>query len=184
MPILKISVLSRKQVEDSIFNFFRLSEKPWALISIWNVDELINYEVKQRLENLGCVSTLSVCFADLTLDEYKNIKNSGKLFSKEEAQKIISFVNKINSLEIPNLIIHCAAGISRSAAIGLWACRYLKLDEKDFRKENPQILPNFYILDVLNTESMIKKDYMKFWASKEMKNKRNNMIDFIKGGFS
>lgn len=183
MSIKKIIVLPRRIVESAIQTPQRLSENTWALISIWNSYELIHFMTRPILKQIGCQEALSVKFADLTLEERKQYPDS-KLFGENDARLIIDFIDSINKLDIPELIIHCAAGISRSGAVGLWACRYLELDEKQFRENNKRILPNTHVLDVLNEISGTNKKYMDFWASKEMKEKRELMFKIVQGGLT
>ena len=181
--IKNIKILSRKEVEYFIKSITMPVELPWAFISIWNSHELVHVFTRDILKKIGCNEALSIRLADLTKDEFflhlsEDEKKNNKLFDETDAKQIISFVDKINSLDIPTLIIHCAAGISRSGAVGLFTCRYLKLNEDEFRKENENILPNFYILKTLNDVSGIDKDYVKFWETKENLLKYDAMLKF------
>jgi predicted protein tyrosine phosphatase len=181
--INKILVQSRRQVE----TYLKVPTAPvnsnWALISIWNSNELITFLSRGILKKIGCSEVLSIRFADVTkkeLDIIKDIpdlKRDYKLFDEQNAHDIINFVDKINLLDIPYLVIHCAAGISRSGAVGLFVCRYLNLDEEEFRSLNSHILPNFYILDVLNKESKLNEQYMQFWETQENLEKRERMFN-------
>lgn len=179
MSIQKITILPRREVERAIQTPYRLSESNWALISIWSASELIYFMTYPILKKIGCDHALSLRFADLTPKEYTMIESESKLFEKEDARLIIAFIDKIHKLDVPELIIHCAAGISRSGAVGLWACRYLKLNEREFRKQNEHILPNIHVLSILNEVSGINDEYMKFWVSKEMKEKRAHMVNLV-----
>lgn len=38
-------------------------------------------------------------------------------FTKKKAQQICEFVDKISSMRLDNIVVHCYAGISRSAAV-------------------------------------------------------------------
>lgn len=70
------------------------------------------------------------------------------MFKKGQAKKIFDFVNKYKN-EVDYFIVNCHAGISRSGAIGLWIVRYLGLDENEFLKKHPLIMPNKYVLNIL-----------------------------------
>jgi predicted protein tyrosine phosphatase len=177
-----IKILSRKQVEEIISSQIMPTCLPWALISIWNSFELVHVFTREILKKIGCQEALSIRFGDLTLDELsrkkKEEKDKEKLFNESDAEQIILFIDEINKVDVPVLIIHCAAGISRSGAIGLFACRYLKLDEKTFLNSNKHILPNFYILEILNKVSGTNDDYVKFWKTEENLKKREAMFKF------
>jgi len=178
--IKKIMTKQRREVEYIIDNSMTFSKSPWALISIWGSQELITPFNRETLSKAGCNEILSVKFSDLTLDEYNKLslqkKSTSFLFKEEQAKSIINFIDKVNAMEIPELFIHCAAGISRSPAVGLFVCKYLNLDETEFRKANPHILPNIYVLNVLNSVSGINDQYMKFWETELNKEKRENLI--------
>lgn len=69
-------------------------------------------------------------------------------FTKEMAKEIIDFVNKNEDKK--TLIIHCHAGISRSGAVGLAINEYLGQDYKEFKKQNPQVIPNTLVTKIFN----------------------------------
>lgn len=75
-------------------------------------------------------------------------KKMTKAFTEKDAKKIIEFLN--SNKNIDNLIIHCAAGISRSGAVGRFALEYLKGDQEFFYNNNKHILPNAKVLRILN----------------------------------
>lgn len=181
--IKKIITKQRREVEHIIENSMTFTKSPWALISIWSSQELITPFNREILSKVGCTEILSVKFSDLTLDEYNKLsfqkKATSFLFKEEQAKSIIHFIDKINAMEIPELFIHCAAGISRSPAVGLWTCKYLNLDENVFREQNVGILPNFYVLNVLNEISGINKNYLSFWQTQSNQEKRDAMFKNI-----
>ena len=47
------------------------------------------------------------------------------------------------------LVVHCSAGISRSGAIGTFACDYCSMDYNVFIQNNIYIMANPYVLSVL-----------------------------------
>lgn len=175
--IKNIIIKPRREIKFSIAYKISLSKKPWALISIWSELELITSFEKELLEKMGCNETLSIRFSDITDKEHKQTKK-GILFKEDQAKSIVSFIDKINLLNITELYIHCTAGISRSGAIGTWACRYLNLDETEFRKNNRHILPNIYILCTLNKFCHINDDYLDFWKNSENEIKRKKIFNF------
>lgn len=125
---------------------------------------------------------MSSCFHDISLETYNRLKKSYPdskknlyVFKKGHAKKILKFIDRINSdKQTTILIVHCDAGISRSGAVGIFACRYLKLDETRFRKEN-NILPNSYVYDILCNISQLHADYEKFWEDAKL----NDRINFV-----
>lgn len=50
-------------------------------------------------------------------------------------------------------IVHCSAGISRSGAVGTFINDYFGLDYSTFRKTNPQVQPNPFVLRTLKSIS-------------------------------
>lgn len=73
------------------------------------------------------------------------------MFSDDDARKIIEFLKKIHikGVEDYTIIIHCIAGISRSAAVGTFAVDYLGLDYNDFKSINKYLSPNTYVMKKL-----------------------------------
>jgi len=161
----------------------------WALISISGSFDvpyngaLITSDSIPILNHIGCTKMLSLNFADIDSENFDTFKikhqNANKeidLFNSSHAHQILDF---IKTLDESTLIIHCAAGISRSGAVGLFCCRYFDLDQKEFRRLNRQIYPNSHVLDVLNKESGIKNDYIKFWENTFFRNDVTKRIKFI-----
>lgn len=80
----------------------------------------------------------------------KGNKGPTGVFNEYKAKKLYKFIkdNKNKSLAI----LHCGAGISRSGAVGnfiydLYGKNDMTWDE--FKRKNPQIQPNIYILKLL-----------------------------------
>lgn len=167
--ISEVCVRSRSFIEKIITDKV-VFEQPWALISIYRNpgSKLITEERAEILKECGCEHYLNLCFMDITPEEYDRLHKEYPnktlyLFNEGQAKEIIQFIDKINNLLIPRLFVHCTAGISRSAAVGLFAIRYLNLNEPDFWKTHSWIAPNYHILDTLLTTSNMKKDYEHFW---------------------
>jgi len=173
---MNVYVLSRQEIEHIITSHYKKFNK-WALISIYNMSgPLLNECTKEILRLIGCHKTLSLKFSDISNTEYYRLINQFKtravnrlfLFSTVQAKKIISFVDRINT-NTTDLVVHCEAGISRSGAVALFACRYLNLDEQQFwqlnkrKGKHKQIQPNRYVYDTLYHVSGMKKLYQSFW---------------------
>jgi predicted protein tyrosine phosphatase len=72
-------------------------------------------------------------------------------FTEEQAKELYEFIkeNKDKSMAI----IHCGAGISRSAAIGTFIFDfYGETTFEEFKRDNPRIHPNFYIYKLLKEQ--------------------------------
>lgn len=91
---------------------------------------------------------------DIFFPEYD--KNKYKLFDKEMASKIISFVDKMDKSK--PLIVHCYAGISRSSAVAVWVQYFYGTlnDVQNLFLCNENIKPNQFVLDTLMKLSKIK----------------------------
>ena len=86
----------------------------------------------------------------LTFDDVENQSPGNIPFSEEMADMVLDFVNKNKERDF---IIHCAAGISRSGAIGSFINNYVQWDFQRFKIENPQIQPNARVLRMLNNKA-------------------------------
>lgn len=86
-------------------------------------------------------------------DEAKNINNE-YIFNIGDAKELYKFIQENENKSMA--IVHCAAGISRSGAIGtfifdLYGKRSMTYEE--FRRKNPQISPNQRVLRLLRNEA-------------------------------
>lgn len=71
-------------------------------------------------------------------------------FSTEQATDVVDTVVKWQREQTEvTVIINCEAGISRSAAIGLFIVDYVGLDFIDFQRRHPRILPNEHVYGTL-----------------------------------
>jgi len=161
--IKKTFIFPRNYIEQAIRRgdadgSYVLSVQNNVLISIYgsgNDSDLVSPN-KETLKRIGFKDCISIKFDDISKKEQELYKDECKyedliLFNKSHAEKIIDYLDMWHSMEQNlNLLINCHAGISRSGAVGLFATRYLELDEKDFWSINYNILPNHYIVSVLN----------------------------------
>jgi len=69
-------------------------------------------------------------------------------FAESDGKKIIEFLE--NNPDAKFCVVHCAAGISRSGAIGQFVNDYYKGDYDSFVRHNPQIMPNQMVIQTLN----------------------------------
>lgn len=145
----------------------RKKTKGLAVISIVSYprDKIFNKAVRKSMD---CEDIITLVFADLTAKDFKiapHLIKEHPRFNMKMAREIISFVDRIKEKEIRLLLIHCDAGVSRSAAVGVWAVRYLGHDEKIFRYEHKAISPNTLVYDVLSKVSGLRKDYGNWWEN-------------------
>lgn len=172
--IKSIYVFPKYEIRSLIESDRRLeTDLPWHLISIYGepTDKCIaDGEDFKILQEKGCTDVLELYFSDVTDEQYRAIvqrypemKSEIKLFSADQAKEIVSYLKDINQKSDSILIAQCSAGISRSGAVGTFACRFLGLDEKILRMNNPFINPNAYVYDLLCKISGIRDDYIRFW---------------------
>ena len=162
--IKEIIVLSRLEAELLCYGVGKTPKNKWILISICSPkDEMIRTnDVKNQLKKRGCADWISMIFDDVTKQIYNKVIQIRpdvivKLFSKKDAQLIIDFIEKHkDNMEELTLIIHCHAGVSRSGAIGWFACNLLGLDRNKFLQQNKTLYPNKYILQILESLSGMK----------------------------
>ena len=174
--IQDVLVFSRQEIKDLIETdkIWHLSY-PWVLISIFSTGlgfpALIGEYESKILAQKGCLDYLPVDFSDITKvdydrikGQYKKSKDRLKLFSKRQARKIIEFIDNFkNDSQDFILAIHCEAGVSRSGAVGVFACRYLNIDLRRFLALHPQVLPNPFVYDTLREVSGMDDCYHRFW---------------------
>ena len=158
-------------------------DKPWALISINDTleDPLINDKRFHNLPTVGCLKAYSVVFSDITAKEYERFdartQSEVTLFTRKHAGEIIDFLKKLDEAEV--LVVHCAAGISRSGAVGAFASRFLGINHREFYSKNFRIHPNYHILSLLNEVSGMDSRYMTFWEDSFKTNDRmRNLSSF------
>jgi predicted protein tyrosine phosphatase len=89
-----------------------------------------------------------------------------RIFDNEHAKKIVEFAKRIPTDAV--LYVNCAAGISRSGAVGSCLNDYFNNgnveDFNNFKEVNPQIQPNPYVKRILNKELYGEIDYFKIFS--------------------
>jgi protein-tyrosine phosphatase len=159
--IKKVKVYPRMAVEQ----YFRMEGKGfpfsrWYLISIYGEDddELYSTFSKPIFESFGLVDGLSLQFWDITEKDYPRVKerfNDAILFNTDHAKQAFEFIKRIHEgdPEEAVLVVHCAAGISRSGAIGTFANDYYGLSYTQFISDNPRIFANQFVLKLIRQVS-------------------------------
>lgn len=77
-----------------------------------------------------------------------NNSRTTQAFSKDQGLEVLDFLDRNRDKKI--LIVHCAAGISRSGAVGQFALGYLDGNREGFKIRNSHIMPNARVLRILN----------------------------------
>jgi len=143
--MIKIYVMSKVQMKDFI-EFNKLNDENIEYqtdIAIISINDNSNSFWGIPFFNVDHLNVLNLKFDDVDVD----IKEC-KAFTREQALKTIDFLSSQKNRK--TLLIHCAAGISRSGAIGQFAIHYLNGDKEHFRLKNSHILPNNKVLRELN----------------------------------
>ncbi len=162
----KIYVFPRDVVEhlmdcQNIQPLFNVNK--WAIISIYGSMDHPLFAIvceEDRMKENGCVGALSLQFDDLILSKLdevtaREMRKKYIPFDSNMAIQIIDFIEEIKD-KCELLIVHCAAGVSRSGAIGEWVMEYLGLNNEEFNKVNPCIVPNGDVKRIMYNVSGIK----------------------------
>jgi predicted protein tyrosine phosphatase len=145
------------------------ARETWAMISIvgWTKTgpaALFKTLDRERLAEKGCLTSLQCCFGDILPPAGSEAGSipAQYLFSRSEAVRIIAFLEEVKEAA-QVLILHCDGGVSRSGAVGLFACRWLGLDETEFFSGNPGISPNPWVLQVLFETAGLGRGDLAYW---------------------
>lgn len=153
--LINVFVLSKLQMRD-LLNINNINDdnvdsfKNIRIISINDFKGGFYHEPFFKNEHYN---VLTLYFDDVERDFEQSPTNyqETKAFSIEDARKIIDFLANIND-DVKTIFIHCAAGISRSGAIGQFCSYYLNVDKDHFKIHNSHIMPNGRVLRMLNNE--------------------------------
>lgn len=114
----KLQVMSYKEALEYGFNN---DVEPYAVISIR--DTVSGGYALTFNKSGACKAALNITFDDIEETIYYEGKEL-HLFDRNDANKIVKFVRGLEKLNIDKLIVHCHAGISRSAAVGASILKY------------------------------------------------------------
>lgn len=90
-------------------------------------------------ENKKIIDIHKIWFDDIE----KDINQKLKLMTINQAEGIKDFVDKYKD-EVKHIVIHCTAGISRSAAVGCVIARYLN-DDDNYLWASGRYMPNKHV---------------------------------------
>ena len=154
----------------------RITFPEWALITISENEKgklITGCDTCMMLAKSNCYEKLSLVFHDVTEETVKECTGTKQeglytCFTEDMAKKVIAFIDRVNKKNIPALIAQCAAGISRSGAIAVFACRYLGLNENTIREHHKYIGPNPHVYDTLVKVSGMRGEYEAWWENLPM----------------
>jgi len=139
---MKIKVTNYGIAFDYVYNHSGYSKnKSFAIISIQEYPEDI-MGVQYKAGGF-CKAALNLWFSDIDSPKSENKEKYIKLITDDDAKKIKEFVDYIKTLKVEKLIIHCHAGISRSAAVAAAISRAETGDDKEFFSE--RYFPNMKV---------------------------------------
>lgn len=138
---MNITVVSRSDAID-FCNHAHLAQ--FVMISISNpYTEYESQPFKSEKNNIVDILRLSFVDADCVgdLDVYHKVAKQEDMFSDEQAKQVVDFAEKYSNYPF---IIHCDAGISRSAGVGAAILKhYIGNDDKFFHSH--WYAPNMYV---------------------------------------
>jgi len=145
----QVYILSKRRFDDLmkgklIFDANVEEYKKTAIISINSPNELEGDMEPWFKEDKSNVLRL---FFD---DVEESFLHKGKMIvpmSIEQGIQVIKFFEDNKDKE--SLIVHCAAGVSRSGAVGTFAAEYFNIDMDSFRATNRFISPNAKVMTIL-----------------------------------
>lgn len=92
---------------------------PWPDFALISLGEPDAAEGDPQIQD-GWHDVLRLSFHDITPDTL-DVDGSYTLMADADAQKIVAFVKEV-APNVECIIVHCRAGISRSAAVAKWIC--------------------------------------------------------------
>jgi predicted protein tyrosine phosphatase len=146
-------------------------------VKVFSKSEFINYITKLEIsddtvEMFPGIAIISITKADAISafkkpfkKEHKNVlhlafndagENDTDTFTVEHAEQILEFLKEHKDKSL--YLVHCDAGISRSGAVGEFIVNFEGLSYYRFKKDNPKVLPNPFILKTLN-KLLLNKEY-------------------------
>jgi len=134
--------------------------KPWHLVSIYGEpsEELLTGDAAARLRNVGMAACMSERFWDITdnPETLEALKAEGKeyvLFDRAMARRVSDFIAERTTEPGDDILVcQCGAGVSRSGAVGAFACEVFGLDCVEFLRRN-HAHPNPFVLRLLREEA-------------------------------
>ena len=140
---MKVFIMPKFIFEQAIDGIEK-SSKDVFYLSINNPDDEDKTPIREDSDTFK-----SMWFYDLDEDIYNEVKDfTYKTISDEQLDELYDFIMK--NKDNKNFVVHCTAGISRSGAVGEFVNDLFGIPYAEFRKQNPNIIPNTYIKKKLN----------------------------------
>ena len=114
---MKIKVLSREKAEIEVFNI----KEPTLIISIRDFKDPDKARVSIKNENIKGIVFLN-------FDDVEENDRYYSCITDEDAKKICEAVNEMKDF-VTQIIVHCEAGVSRSAGVAAAIGKYLNGDD-------------------------------------------------------
>lgn len=174
-----VKVMSYREALEYVYTYSGLRKYPkYAIISIQ--EPTYGYGIGLEMKVGGnCLAALNIEFGDVTpamIKETDNDSNEIKhqLMTMKQAHRIHDFVETLPK-EVQLLIVHCSAGISRSAGV---AAAILKAKTNDDSQifNSDKYVPNMYVYyNVLEAYGLTNRyqtdifdnEYNKIWNSEK-----------------
>ena len=159
----KIDIKSRN--ECIIFSTRDLKED-CVIISINNTGYDTNI-----LKNKNIIDICKLWFDDIDNEKYED--EDLKLMNIKQAIEIKNFVEKHKS-KVKHIVIHCSAGISRSAAVGCVIAGYLN-NTDNYLWQSGRYMPNKHVYKIMCEVFNLKYSDKMFKQKMNMKYKRDKL---------
>lgn len=140
---MKVFIMPKFIFEQAIDGIEK-SSKDVFYLSINNPDDEDKTPIREDSDTFK-----SMWFYDIDEDTYDEVKDfTYKTISDEQLDELYDFIMK--NKDKKNFVVHCTAGVSRSGAVGEFVNDLFGIPYAEFRKQNPNIIPNTYIKKKLN----------------------------------
>ena len=140
---MKVFIMPKFIFEQAIDGIEK-SSKDVFYLSINNPDDEDKTPIREDSDTFK-----SMWFYDIDEDIYDEVKDfTYKTISDEQVDELYDFIMK--NKDKKNFVVHCTASISRSGAVGEFVNDLFGIPYAEFRKQNPNIIPNTYIKKKLN----------------------------------
>lgn len=150
-----IKVMSRNE---AVAYSYRKDVPKYIIISISCLDDTAPIFYTYPKGEHRCEGVLKLWFNDIERDYGDSIAPRQGDFAGLKA-----FIDTFkDNPEVEDIIVHCAAGISRSSATAAAICKYLNLDELKIIWNNPHFVPNSLVYKLTLNELGIEWDEAQF----------------------
>ena len=168
---IRVSAMS---FEDAALYTFMENVSPFIVISI---DDRGFAPTPLNTDNPKLMGVLKLWFFDRSYDDEGNIPEFA--MTEEDAEKIIKFVKYYLPWH-PEIVVHCAAGVSRSAGVAAALCRWLNGDDSPIMSD-PHRAPNLLcytrVLDAAKVDYDLEHEFERFRKQREDRRKVPTLDD-------